>query len=49
MSNTYLVIIHSKLFSINRLVEAATPAEAAAQVDQTGARTVWVELAAFEE
>lgn len=47
--NTYLVTAHAKLFSINRLVQANSKAEAAAQVDQTGIRVMWVELAKIEE
>lgn len=45
----YLVIIQAKLFAINRIVRATSVADAAAQVDQTGARMMWVELATFEE
>ena len=45
----YLVTIIAKLFTINRVVFAASRAEAAAQVDQTGAVTVWVQEAQYED
>ena len=45
---TFLVIVEAKLFTVSRIVEAANKAAAAAQVDQTGARCVTVELASIE-
>lgn len=39
----YLVTVHCKLYSINRLVHADSKADAAKQVDQYGARLMWVE------
>lgn len=41
--NTYLVTVHTKLYSVNRIVQANSKAEAAAQVDQYGAKTMWIE------
>jgi hypothetical protein len=41
--HTYLVTAHAKLFTIIRIVFANSKAEAAAQVDQTGIRVMWIE------
>jgi hypothetical protein len=41
--NTYLITAHAKLFTINRLVNADSKAEAAAMIDQTGIKVMWIE------
>lgn len=40
--NTYLVSVYGRLFMVHRLVRANSRAEAAAQVEQDGARLVWI-------
>lgn len=45
----YLITINAKLFTVSRVVFAVSRAEAAAQVDQTGAITVWVEETTYED
>jgi hypothetical protein len=47
--NTYLITAYAKLFSIHRLVQANSVSEAAAQLDQTGIRLMWIELAVLED
>ena len=47
--NTYLITAYAKLFIIIRHVQANSKAEAAAQLDQTGIKLMWVELAVFED
>jgi hypothetical protein len=41
--NTYLITAHAKLFSINRIVCANSKAEAAAMIDQTGIKVMWIQ------
>jgi hypothetical protein len=41
--NTYLITAYAKLFSIHRVVQANSKAEAAAQTDQAGIRIMWIE------
>ena len=45
----YMVSIFARLFTVNRVVIAASRAEAAAMVDQTGAIAVWVEEAFYDD
>lgn len=45
----FLVTVKAKLFTVNRVVSAASKAEAAAQVDQTGAVWVSVEVATYDD
>jgi len=45
----YLVTVQAKLFTVNRIVEAQSVAGAAAQVDQTGAVWVCVQVATVGE
>jgi hypothetical protein len=42
---TFIVTAQAKLFGITRLVQAASRAEAAAQVDQKGILVMWIEEA----